>query len=228
MRSWRIFLGRVSWGAGGRIYAARGYVGEPANLLIFQLRRASYTEGLFGLHGVSAAEGTQLTMISSKWRVPNPERAAQFRKTPARRAKALEQVPRSEGVGQQRVERGVEACGRIAYGDHPGVGAEFVDDLATCATGGRRRFCWGVNHDGSEFSCSRRRGGKNRGSLGAVAQAVGSVLHIAASENFPGSHEDGCSHGELGIRTIRIARCAAGGFFQTAEGGGGDHCWVMR
>ena len=63
------FLGRLAGGAGGRIHAARGHGGEPANPLIFQLRRASFAEGLFGLHGVSVADGTQLTMISSKWRV---------------------------------------------------------------------------------------------------------------------------------------------------------------
>ena len=62
------FLGRLA-GGWRSVCAARGHGGEPANLLLFQLRRASYTEGFFGVYGVSAADGTQLRMISSKWRV---------------------------------------------------------------------------------------------------------------------------------------------------------------
>ena len=58
------------------------------------------------------------------------------------------QTLRSECAGQERVERGIEAGRRITNRDHSRVGPEFVDDLATRATGGGGGLGWGVDQDG--------------------------------------------------------------------------------
>lgn len=68
MRSWRIFLRRGARLAGVLYAGFALLVGMAANRLIFQPRRASYGEDLFGLHRVSAADGTQLAALH----LPNP------------------------------------------------------------------------------------------------------------------------------------------------------------
>lgn len=63
MRSWRSFLGGGR-GLAGVLHAGFTLlVGMGANRLIFQPRRASDGEDLFGLHRVSAADGTRLAAL---------------------------------------------------------------------------------------------------------------------------------------------------------------------
>lgn len=94
-----------------------------------------------------------------------------------------------------------------------GVGAEFINHLATGSAGSAGDTVRIRYRDSHDFQPRARpsHGGKDCGTFRTIGHAVGGILDIATGEQFPVAGEDGGSDPELGIRRVCILRSQLGG-----------------
>src|SRR5712692_3835658 len=91
--------------------------------------------------------------------------------------------------------------------DYWHVAAEFPDELAASATGGRQ--CVGVSDhgDGVEAAFAFADGFEDGNALGADGESVRGVLYIAAAENSTGRSAHRCSHSKIRIWRMSVLSC---------------------
>src|SRR6185436_6248697 len=111
----------------------------------------------------------------------------------------------------------------VAVGNDTDCWAELVDDLPAGAAWGGGGLGRRVDGDALQFSLAGGDGGENGGALGAVAQAVGGVLDVAAGEDFPRFREDGGADAELGVGGIGAAGGGLRRGLELLELGGRGH-----
>ena len=94
-----------------------------------------------------------------------------------------------------------------------GFGAELVDDLAACAAGGAGDALVVDDGDGANFDFGAEfcHGGEDCSALGAVGEAVGGVLNVAASEEFALGRQEGGADAEVGIGGVGVLHDFTGG-----------------
>src|SRR5688572_13556322 len=115
------------------------------------------------------------------------------------------QVGGAESAGQEIGDRGVDCFPACAERDHPAGWTELEDHLAAGTAGRSGGRCRRVDDDALQLALIRSHSGENGGALGAVAQAVGSVLHIAAGKDLPGPGEYRGADVKPGIRSVSAA-----------------------
>jgi len=105
------------------------------------------------------------------------------------------------------------------------VVAKFAEDLAAGAAGGGGFGGRGVDGDADDLAVTGGDGVENGGAFGAVGEAEGCVLDVAAGEDGTVGGLDGGANGELGVGGVGVIRGGAGGFF---EDGSGHSCLDFR
>lgn len=75
----------------------------------------------------------------------------------------------------------------------------------------------GADRDGREGCDPFGHSFYNRGPLSTYGQTEGDVLHVAARHDLARSGEQGCTHGEFGVRNVRLGPGEGGGFEQTSN-----------
>ena len=112
--------------------------------------------------------------------------------------------------------------------DHERLRAKLADDLAARAAGQLGRGRRGVDGHRPHVAFAGGGRGKNRGALGAIAQAVRGILDVAAGVDSAGTGEHGRADPEFRIRGVRRPGGGAGGLFEAANLKCGDRFGHVR
>lgn len=90
------------------------------------------------------------------------------------------------------------------------MGSEFIDDLAARAAGGRWLRRWRIDRHVADSGFTGRDRRKNGGSLGTIAESVGSVFDIASGVHPARRSDHRGADRKSGVGCVSLASCAAG------------------